>query len=165
MRRVFSAVLSLAALASASSSMADTATGNLNVSATVNKSCTVGGGTLAFGVISPTTGVTTASPASGSVSVTCTFDTAYDVALDNGANYSASRRMTNGSHFLTYDIYRNAGATQRFGATDVATDMVAGTGNGNSADTIPVYGLIPAGQAATAGAGAYTDTVLITVTY
>jgi spore coat protein U-like protein len=165
MKRVLFAALSVAALTMASSAAADTATGNLNVSATVNKSCSVGASSLSFGTISPATGVTTASPAAGSISVTCTFDTTYDVALNNGANFSGTRRMTNGTHFLNYDIYRNAAATQRFGATDVATDMVAGTGNGDSADSIPVYGLIPSGQAGTAGAGSYTDTVGITVTY
>ena len=43
----------------------------------------------------------------------------------------------------------------------VTGERFSGTGLGSSANTIPVYGYIPAGQAARADS--YTDTVLITV--
>ena len=166
MKRALFAALSLAVVATASSAAADTATGNLSVTATVNKACTVGGGTLAFGTVVPATGVT--SPVTGSVSVTCTVGTTFDVGLGDGTNYSnPNRRMRVGatSNYLTYEIYRDASATERFGNTDATDRLTAQTGLGSSANTINVYGLVPSGQAGTAGEGSYTDTVVVTVIY
>jgi spore coat protein U-like protein len=64
--------------------------------------------------------------------------------------------------FLVYELYRDAGRTERFGDSDDTNDRMGETGQGNSADVITVYGRIPSGQT-TATVGAYTDTVAITV--
>lgn len=58
-------------------------------------------------------------------------------------------------------FFSNSGRTTNWGNT-VGTDTVAGTGSG-VAQTLTVYGQIPASQFVRSGS--YTDTVVATVTY
>lgn len=146
----------LACLSNTPAAYAATATTTFNVTATVPTSCSVSaGGDLAFGSYTGTQ-----IDATTTVSVTCTNSTTYTVGLDNGANYSApNRRMkANASDFLTYDLYSNAGRTTAWNDTTT----VAGTGNG-SAQSLTVYGRLPASQALFTGS--YTDLITVTVTY
>ena len=62
---------------------------------------------------------------------------------------------------LAYALYQDSAHTINWGNT-VGTDTVSGTGNG-SAQTLTVYGEVPAGQSVTPGA--YTDTITATITY
>ncbi len=63
--------------------------------------------------------------------------------------------------FVTYELYRNNGRTQRWGAA-LNNDTVAGNGNGAN-QALTVYGRVP-GQT-TPSAGTYNDTITVTVTY
>jgi spore coat protein U-like protein len=142
---------------------AATATANLGVQITITAACTLTGGTLNFG----NQGILAANiDQSATMGVTCTNTTPYTVGLDKGANGASvtTRKMKGGAtntEFVNYSLFSDAGRVTNWGTT-IGTDTVAGTGNG-SAQTISVYGRVPA--QATGSPGAYTDTVTITVTY
>jgi spore coat protein U-like protein len=147
---------------------ASTTTANLTVQLQVNGTCTVNAATLDFG----STGLlATALTASTSLSVTCSSSTPYSVGLDNGANFSTTRRMRQGAttNFIGYGLYldaafTNAWTTASSSTTCTTTNSCAlGTGNG-SAQSITLFGQVPALGTGPAP-GAYTDTVTITVTY
>lgn len=97
------------------------------------------------------------------IRATCTNRAAYQVGLDNGQNASGNmRRMALGTtSFVTYELYRDAARTLRWGNA-LNTDTATGSGSGGE-QTFTVYGRVPA-QAA-ASAGNYSDVVKITVTY
>ena len=139
---------------------AATATTSFSVTATVQASCTVSASNLAF---SAYTGVE--NDTNTAVSVSCTTSTPYNVGLNAGAGTGAtvsSRKMTGpSSSLLNYALYRDSARTQNWGNT-VGTDTVSGTGNG-TAQSLTVYGAIPASQSASPGS--YSDTIVVTVTY
>jgi spore coat protein U-like protein len=140
---------------------AATANATLTVSANVIESCTVTNGTLSFGDYAPTG--TGAVDQSGTFSVACTKGTDATVGLGDGSNFlSGARRMTNGSEFLTYELYKESGRTNVWGNTGGALVTLAAASS-NAAQTLTVYGRIPAGQ--DVGQGSFGDSVQITVTY
>ena len=134
------------------------------MNATVAENCTVNSPTLDFGSSVNVLGGNT--DATATINVTCTVGTAFFVGLGDGNDFSGgARRMEHTGtpgDFLTYELYRNAGRTERFGDSDDTTDRMGETGQGSSADAITVYGRIPSGQTTTT-VGAYSDTVAITV--
>ncbi|CBA16507.1 Csu type fimbrial protein [Xanthomonas albilineans] len=97
------------------------------------------------------------------LNMTCRYRTAWQVSLDNGQNANgAIRRMRNANgQYLTYELYRDAARTQRWGST-LNTDTQTGTGTGNT-QSLTLYGQVPAVQAPTPGS--YSDLVTVTVTY
>lgn len=147
----------------AGQAQAATATATLGVSVTIAAACTVSTTALAFG----TQGVLAANvDQTGSVILTCTKNTAYNIGFDQGANGAsvAARMMKGGAtntDLINYSLFRDAARTSNWGNT-VGTDTLAGTASG-AAQTLTVYGRIPV--QATGTAGAYTDTVNVTVTY
>ena len=139
-----------------------TATTTMAVTTTVLNSCIVVATPLAFGSYDPTAGA--AKTGTTTIAVTCTSGAPYNVGLDKGANGSAvnARLMKDsGSNTLPYSLYSDSGRTTIWGNTP-ATDTVSGSGSG-LLQSLTVYGSIPSGQ--TAPAGAYTDTVNVTVNY
>ncbi|AKC87505.1 Csu type fimbrial protein [Pseudoxanthomonas suwonensis] len=97
------------------------------------------------------------------VSVRCPIGTNYRIALNYGGHSTGGtvRRMLGpGGNYLTYQLYRNAGRTQIWGNTN--SNDVSDTGN-NAIQSFTVYGRVPA-QAA-GSAGAYADTITVTLTY
>lgn len=139
---------------------AATATTTMSISANVLDLCTVSAAPLAFGDYR---GVQL--DGTSTLSVICTNGTKYDVGLNAGATAGATvdaRKMAGpASSTLAYQLYTAAGRTVVWGDT-VGTNTVAGTGSG-AAQALTVYGRIPAAQFSRAGA--YTDTVTVTVTY
>jgi spore coat protein U-like protein len=106
-------------------------------------------------------------PGTTTISVQCTTGTAYEVALDAGIGVGATvanRLMTGpGAATVTYSLYQDAGHTTVWGdTTGGGGNTVTGTGNGAQQD-LTVYGLVPAQT--TPGAGDYTDTITVEVTY
>jgi spore coat protein U-like protein len=98
------------------------------------------------------------------MSVTCTNGAAYQVALGLGNGTGATtttRYMTNGANKLGYTLYRDSNRTLLWGQS-VGTDTLSGTGTGAAA-TVNVYGRVAIAQ--TAIAGAYQDTVVVTVSW
>src|ERR1700726_1014317 len=142
--------------------LAGTATTTLGVSLTINAGCNVSSSPVAFPAQSV---LASAVNQSGSVSVTCTNTTPYNVGLDKGAGTGASvsnRLMTGpSSATVAYGLYQDTAHTANWGNT-VGTDTLAVTGNGN-AQTLTVYGRIA--PQPTPAPGAYADTVNVTITF
>ena len=160
-------VTSLAAL----NAQAGTATSNLAVSITIQASCTINAASLNFGnTVAGTTLVASNVNVATTVSVTCTSGSPYSVGMDNGANVSGSqRRMKNGSNFLNYNLYTDAGRTNAWITTGSpssctpASSCYLGTGSG-SPQSVNIYGRVPSTGTAPP-TGTYTDTVTMTITY
>lgn len=140
--------------------LAVTPTTSFSVTATVQATCLVSATTLTFGTYTGTSVNGTST-----VSVTCTDATPFNVGLNPGLATGATvtnRKLTGpGSALLGYSLFSNSQETVNWGQT-VGVDTVAGIGNG-SAQTLAVYGHIPAGQCV--APGAYADTITVTVTY
>ena len=146
------------------SASAGTATGTLSVTASVAAVCIIGNATLAFGTYNPT--AATAQPATTTVTMTCSLGTPYNIGMSAGAGSGATttlRVMTATGGTLPYKLFRDAAYTNNWGNT-VGSDTLSGTSSATTlANTINIYGQIPAGEAAVIGS--YTDSVTMTVTY
>lgn len=141
---------------------AATTSTNMTVTASVVGACNVSTTNLAFGTYNPTSATPLAQTAT--ITTICTNGAPYDIGLSAGTGSGATvtnRLMTSGANTLSYGLYSDAGHTTNWGDT-VGTDTVALTGTGAGQGTT-VYGQIPALYPAQAGA--YSDTVLVTVTY
>ncbi len=154
----------VAALAVTAGAQAGTDTTTFNVTITVTSTCDIHTGpttNVAFGsVASSATNVS----ATSALTVNCTSQTPYTVALDNGQHGSAGpvRAMQNGSNTVGYQLYQDAAHSQVWGSTTgTGGNVYAGTGSG-SAQTLTVHGLV---SSANSPAGSYTDTVTATVSY
>ena len=136
-----------------------TDTTSFTLTVLITGSCTISANALAFGnytgaVLNGTT----------SMAVTCTNNIPYTVGLNAGTATGATvtnRMMTgpNGS-LLKYSLFSNSGRTTNWGNS--SGSWVSGTGTG-SAQTLTVYGQIPASQ--NTMSGTYMDTIIATVTY
>lgn len=144
------------------------------VAAQVAVSCNASSSALAFGSYDPSR--PTASDAQASISVTCTYllslgtaTVAYQITLSPGGGSYAQRRMSAGGDNLRYNLYADAAATQIWGDGSAGTVTVSDSYQlgfgllGSKTVSYPVYGRVPAGQ--TVPAGAYADSVTVTVTY
>lgn len=159
MKKIASLTTLIMALASSVGVVhAASTTANLAVSVTVTASCNLSTNALAFGTYA--SGQNSDVDAATSVSVNCSNGAAYNLALNAGSNSNGNYRMKDGSNnYINYNLYSDSGRTNSLynGAA-----KISGTGNGN-AQTLSVYGRIPAGQ--TTAAGSYSDTVVGTLTY
>jgi spore coat protein U-like protein len=155
----FGAALALAALGSASAS---TSTGSFPVTLTIQGVCSLQtASTLAFGA---QTAIASNLDSTSSIAVLCTNATPYTVGLSAGSGSGATvatRILTNGAATLPYSIYQDAAHSQVWGFT-TGVDTQSGTGTGSN-QTFTAYGRVP--PASNLTAGAYTDTVSVTVTY
>jgi spore coat protein U-like protein len=138
------------------------ATPSFTVQASVQAMCTVNTTPINFGTV----GVISANrDATGTLSVVCTRDAGYTVAIDAGLNDSGAgvnaRKMTSGGESIGYQLYRDSGRSQVWGNTD-GVNTKGGTGTG-ATDLHTVYGRVP--PQTTPRAGTYTDRVVVTVTY
>jgi len=132
----------------------------VSISGSVSPICSVSAGSLGFGTYS----AAAASLGSAAVSVNCSNGGAYQVSLGSGQySTSATRRMLGPSNnYLNYELFSDAGRTTQWGNGTVLGGQVSGTGSG-SAQSLIVYGRIPASQLSTPGT--YSDSVLVTVEY
>ena len=154
----------LAALAAPQPALAATASSTMSVTATVTANCTISTSALAFGNVDTISGSNV--DGTGGLSIRCTNGTPWSasagVGAGSGASY-ANRRMTSGANLLNYNIYTTAARTTVWGNGTSGTSAIAGTGTGN-AQSVTVYGRVGSGQTSVP-AGAYADTVAVTVTY
>ncbi len=170
-RRFALASAILIAAGSTAPAMAQTATSNLTVTATVGNVCTISSASISFGNYDPvtahhgTTGIDL--DGSGSVTTTCTNGLAATITLGQGLAPATGstpaaplRQLANGANVIGYSLFRDSGRTTAWGNTSVTGLGVTGTG---SALTSTIYGRIPRGQAA--AAGIYNDTVVATVSF
>ncbi len=143
---------------------------SFTVSATIANFCAISAANVAFGAVNAGAAATNTA---SSVTLTCNKGaTVSSVALNDGSNFSTTKRMTNGTDFLSYRIdvptgasfqtCPSAGAGPEWNATNtiVATPLFVTTGG---AKLITLCASIPAGQYPSAGA--YSDTVQVTATY
>ena len=151
-------------LGMAAPALAQTATANLSVTATVAKNCSITTTPVAFGSYDPVVAnATTPLDGSGTVVVTCTKGAGTRIDLGLGANASgAVRRMSGGTDFLTYELYTDTGRSTVWGSGAGAGQTIAAAPNKNPR-TFTVYGRVPAGQ--DVGAASYADTVVATINF
>ena len=149
----------------AAPSNAATATANLGVSATVTSNCALTTTNIAFGNIDVTANTNTDT--TGGISVTCTSGTAWDASADAGAGTGATlatRVMLNGTNTLNYALYTDSARSTVWGdGAGGSTALISDTGTG-TAQAKTIYARVPSGQTGVP-AGAYADTVGVTVTY
>lgn len=126
----------------------------------INPSCTITANPLSFGTATAITG----HDAISNLSATCTPNAAYTITLDGGSvagNVNGRRmRLGAGPEIVDYQLYRDSSRTQVWG--DTPATGVTGTGTG-SAQSIPVYGSIPA--QGPKPPGLYQDTITATITF
>jgi spore coat protein U-like protein len=136
------------------------ATASFTVTAVVQATCLVSATNMAFGTYTGAVATSTSA-----VSVTCTNTTPYNIGLSAGLATGATvttRKMTGpASATLNYALFRDSARTLNWGNT-VGTDTISSTGNG-SAQLSSVFGKLAVGQLVTPGA--YSDTIIVTVTY
>ncbi|HEX3430829.1 MAG TPA: spore coat U domain-containing protein [Rhizomicrobium sp.] len=150
------ALLGLGAPASAG-----TTTTNFTVNATVVAACVASASNMGFG--NYTASSATPDDANSTVTVTCTNNDAYTIALNGGdSGHVAARAMENGLNTLAYGVYTSSGYSTIWGDGTNGTSTVAGTGNG-AAQNYTAYGQIPVAEYSTAGS--YSDTLTATVTF
>jgi spore coat protein U-like protein len=163
--------LAVLLLFTASAAFAGTATGSMNVSATVAADCNVNSvGAMAFGTLGiPFTINTTNATASAVINYTCTNTGVSPlIRLGQGSNPAALstdaaplRRMKDaGTNYISYALYSDNGHATPWNNT-------TGTGVGGTADGSPhavtAYGQAIAPQ--NVPAGAYTDLVTVSVDF
>jgi spore coat protein U-like protein len=132
------------------------------VSVSVPVDCLLTTGALDFGSKGL---LTTTVAAQAAITVACTSGAPYSIALGSGLTGTGptARRMTKGSGAITYGLYKDAAHTLPWGdAAAGAGTLVSSTGTGSSQSTT-VYGAVPAQT--TPAPGAYSDSVVITLTY
>jgi spore coat protein U-like protein len=137
----------------------NSATSQFTLTTVIPANCSIAANALSFGTYGGTL-----LKANSTISVTCTNTTPYSVGLNAGSTSGASvsNRLMSGSSSATlqYALYSNSGYTTNWG--NASGSWVSGTGTG-SAQTLTVYGQIPAGQYPKPGS--YTDTVIATLSY
>jgi spore coat protein U-like protein len=141
---------------------ATTATTTFQVTATVSANCIVSATALSFGTYDPLSASATTS--TSTITVRCTLDTPYTVALDAGTGSGATvsaRKMSKGADTLSYSLYQDGSYLSVWGQT-AGTDTLGGTGTGSDIEHT-VHGRIPAGQ--NVRTGAYADTITVSVDY
>ena len=134
--------------------------------------CTVSALPVVFGVYNPLGALPTVS--TGGVTMTCqpvlvAILQSYTLSLSAGGGASyASRRLASGANTLQYQLYSDPGYSVVWGNGSGGSSTVAGSFL--LAVLVPVsathivYARMPALQSG-AVAGAYTDTIIVTVTY
>lgn len=155
-------LLTLTVASAPQAGSAQSANDTMNVTATVNASCSITANDLDFGVYDPLAG--SPDDAATTLDLRCTNGTAYSITMNAGQGAGATitvRKMTAGANTLNYSLYSDAARTAVWGETGGVND-VAGAGDG-TVQSIDVYGRAPAAQ--NVAAGSYSDIVTVTVTY
>lgn len=158
MKRLSLTATMIAAGLSFTTAQAATVTADMPVTIKIENACLISAPptTLDFG----TQGVLSANIDNlSTLSVTCTTGAVYNIGLNGGT--SGDRTMTNGTQFISYELYQEAGRNTVWGET-VGADTLENTGTGTE-EYFSVFGRVP--PQATPPAGTYSDTVAVTVTY
>ena len=162
MKMVKSTIVGLS-LAFAMGSHATQIQQNLNATVSVSNACSIVSVSDATWSAIDGNFQSNANSSSGGVTVLCTDNTPYSIGLNNGQNFSTSRRMTDGSgDYISYNVYQDSGYSVAWGDIGSGSELT-GTGNGaNQAST--VYAQIPSGQSPVP-AGSYSDVIVVTLNF
>jgi len=167
-RQTIPAMILVLGLGSVPIAQALTNTGVMDVSATIDSSCSVSASRMAFGIVLPgvskdTTAVVTAN---------CTSGTAYTVDIGDGLYHITTggtggqyrREMASAANRLPYVIYIDSTRATAIDATAVALNNLLTTTVGNAVDQpVTIYGRVIAAESTAKPAGSYADTVTITI--
>lgn len=172
--------LALCAVLSPGSALAGSSSGTLTVTASVADNCTIGTATLAFGAYDPLVANTTTDlPGSASISYACVKDAGHTIWIDMGAGNNngsgpvagdnAMKETTNGTDYLSYQLYQDAAHTLKWGTGDPGASPTSGKGvrvasPGIGGTTVAIYGLVPHAQNVTAST-TYSDSVTATINF
>jgi spore coat protein U-like protein len=154
-------------LAMAGAAQAATKTSSFTVSASVGKNCIISAGSLALGEFIGDNDLT----AESDITVRCTAGTNFGIALSDGTTgtYAGRRMVGPGGDFLVYNLYTTDTYAAVWGDDTGDTDIVGGQGTGMGIageQTRTVYGrLLAVDNEDPVEAGAYTDTIIATITY
>lgn len=141
--------------------LAGTTTTNFTVSATVVAACVASATNMGFGNYTASAG--SPNDANSTITVTCTNNDPYTIALNGGdSGHVATRTMLDGTNTLPYGVYTSSGYATIWGDGTNGTSTVSGTGNG-VAQNYTAYGQIPVAEYS--AAGSYSDTLTATVTF
>lgn len=134
------------------------------LNANVVRSCNIGALPMMFGMV---TIVNPSATAQASLIIDCTPNTTFTVTMDDGLWFkNGDRRMSSAPagngvrEYLPYEIYRNAGRTQRWGGT--AATGVTQTAPANGKVTLIAYGRADGRRSV---AAPYQDTITVTLTF
>src|SRR5438093_10809055 len=108
----------------------------------------------------------TATDSTGQVVYNCNggaHSVTIDLSKGNSGSY-AQRYMLRSAEQLNYNLYLDAARTQIWGDTTGGTSHYGPTDPPSNTDvTVTIYGRVPAG--ADVSAGAYSDTITVTINY
>lgn len=168
-RNIATAAAFAGSLALAMPAQATPDTGSVAVSATLTAVCYIGDGTLAFGNIASigqggTAGTVgdaadTAAPTS-QIAYVCSNGATAGLTIAGQNDSSGQLRMTDGTNFLPYSIYSDAGHNS---LVTPASTSVSLTADGTN-QAITLYGVVP-GASSNQQIGAYADTLTLNVSY
>jgi spore coat protein U-like protein len=155
--------------------LAQTATTNVSVTASIANTCTITNTAVALGVYDPVvTNAATPLDGSGSVTITCTRGAVTSISLGLGTHATGTqRRMSDGvPDFMNYELYQPPSTTPAT-ACSYAGPTVWGTAGANlfvpaaapstAARSYNICGRIAGGQ--DLPSGSYTDLVVATVNF
>lgn len=131
-------------------------------SATVINDCLINANNLSFGTAAL---LTSGISATTSISVTCTNNDAFRIALNGGGSGNVSARSMarqGGGGAISYQLYLDAAHGTPWGDGTAGTSMYTGTGTGNI-QTATVYGRVSAQT--TPAPGNYSDTITATIAF
>ena len=169
--RALPVALSLLGLCVAPAASAATNTGNMDVSANIDTTCSVSASPMAFGTVVP--GVVKETTAV--VTAICTFGTAYTLDLGDGLNHITTggtsldqyrRQMAIDTNRLPYVVSKFPTYTPEIAATaaGAAINNLLTTTVGNAvAQPVTIYGRIVGVESAAKAPGSYADTVTVTI--
>lgn len=132
------------------------------VMAQMLSACQITAGPLDFG--RQPSNFSSAVQSTSQINSSCTKGTAYQIGLNNGLYASGNQRRMRSANgqYINYELYKNAGRTQRWGMALNTPETVTGQATGSSQNTT-VYGqVIPQSGLRAAD---YKDTVTVTITY
>ncbi len=152
-----------------SSAHAATANTTFEVTATINAVCNISATNMVFGVYDPLS--VTSTDATSTVTLNCTPNTFYRIALNAGLHSGGSytpRKMKLGAgpELMDYNIFTASDHANIWGNDSPGTVTVFATTpvGAPSPVNVTAFGSIPAGQTSLP-TGAYADTIDATVTF
>jgi len=137
----------------AAGSIAATVTAVGNV---INACSVTGSPSLNFGTLDAATNAGGATATAIAPTIMCTKGDAITVTNNGGLNYSGTPRMKSGANYLNYNFNSASSMTGAGGTTNIG---------GNGAGNLNLGATISAGALDNVPAGAYNDTVTLTINY
>ncbi|UNK79782.1 spore coat U domain-containing protein [Sphingopyxis granuli] len=144
-----------------------TDTSTINVTMVVTADCVLSAPPVNFGSAAFAGSF---DPVTQTLTVRCTKGENYSVGIDNGLHYAANRRLSDGTNFISYEIYYPQGSNDRWGfsAGERRSSNEATTGGGiytgTSDQTYTFRAEILAGQI-TPPAATYSDTLTVDIQF